>query len=182
VNCDPYGFEELIEPFRAAGTFHGLVAENGRHTAAPAGAATAASDPVRIAATNSNCRMRRLPLLAGVRAVSARARAFHDLFESIACMPIHADDWRLVNVGSAPTPAPDPTPPPASDPAPTPTPGPVTDPGSSTGSGKRCTKRRDGQGKCKRAVARVGAAATRRKGKRKLHVRSSYQELERRRR
>jgi hypothetical protein len=73
-------------------------------------------------------------------------------------MGIRADDWRLVNVGTAPSPAPapDPAPLPAPDPAPlpapnpAPNPGPVTNPptGSGGGGGKPCTKRRQRQGKC----------------------------------
>jgi hypothetical protein len=85
-------------------------------------------------------------------------------------MAITADDWRLVNVGTAPSPAPQPNPGPQPSPqpgpgpqpgpqpnpgpqpgpSPNPTPGPVTDPGTgSSGGGKPCTKRRQRQGKCK---------------------------------
>jgi hypothetical protein len=63
-------------------------------------------------------------------------------------MPIRADDWRQVNVGTAPAPAP--TPPPSSDP----------------GGGRTCTKRERRKGKCTLVKASVANAATTDSGKR----------------
>jgi hypothetical protein len=68
-----------------------------------------------------------------------------------ASMPVHSDDWRVVNVGTAPSSTPPPPPPPP--PAPTP-----TDPGSGSGSGKKCTKRRERKGKCQPVHATVADA------------------------
>jgi hypothetical protein len=59
-------------------------------------------------------------------------------------LPVHASDWRLVNVGAAPAPAPAPVP--------------ITDPGSGGTAGKTCNKQRQKRGKC--TLVRATAVAT----------------------
>jgi hypothetical protein len=106
-------------------------------------------------------------------------------------MAVYATDWRLVNVGTAPSPGPQPNPGPQPGPqpnpgpqpgpqpqpnpgpqpgpGPTPSPGPVTNPGTgSSGGGKRCTKRRRRQGKCKATTTahRAGTGSGRSKSRR----------------
>jgi hypothetical protein len=64
-------------------------------------------------------------------------------------MPIHAEDWRIVNVGTAPSSQPPPPPPP---------PAPKPDPGSGSGSDRKCTKKRQRRGKCQPVQATVADA------------------------
>jgi hypothetical protein len=79
-------------------------------------------------------------------------------------MPIHASDWRPVNVGTAPTPEPAPEPAPTTEPAPSAKPG-----GGSTG-GAAKTRRARVQIKTRKGWKTIGTAEIRADGTFKLHL------------
>jgi hypothetical protein len=81
-------------------------------------------------------------------------------------LPIHASDWRLVDVSGTPSPLPVP------DPVPLPAPSPAPSGGSGSGSGgstKKCTRKRQRNGKCVKTSTKKSKAPAHKKKRRHRH-------------